>query len=558
MMWRGTLISMFLHGSIMGVLFAGLPMLPDIFKRKSGALDDSSGHSISVEIVSADAVDRRQDVIAPDTTRSTQAPQVTTTGKLPALVVGPSGVTPFPEAARPEDGAAAKTRIPEGSLARPESRQTGQSRSSALLQRLAERTRQAQQAAQTAPPRGDAQAGGQPLAPDTAARSPAAASAPTTPPAPERTTAKTGAPARTATVAQAVPETGAVLPAAGENIHVQNSDFVQAVTGRKRDLVVQMLSSDKRLRQATTPRADAGTVPEQTRRKTLARLNKAARAGYPHAQFNLAGKYIRGDDVPKDPGEAFKLLTRAAQQGFAPAQSLLGLMRFTGFGVPQDQAESAFWWSLAADAGDDGAKTGSALLKNLLKPSELVQSRRLRARWGSLINDLTDIPAGNTNRRDMNDALRDASEQGEIDAVLSLLARGADADKAGEEGRNAVIGAAWRGRSQVIQLLLDRGVETELPDSEGRTPLIWAAINGHANVVARLLESGANPDRPDSNGGTALIRAAWNGHVAVLRSLIDAGADLNAQDRNGLTALAHATREGNRAIIQTLRDAGAR
>ena len=252
------------------------------------------------------------------------------------------------------------------------------------------------------------------------------------------------------------------------------------------------------------------------------------------------------------------MLTRAAQQGFAPAQSLLGLMRFTGFGVPQDQAESAFWWSLAADAGDDGAKTGSALLKNLLKPSELVQSKRLRARWGSLINDLTDIPAGNTNRRDMNDALRDASEQGEIDAVLSLLARGADADKAGEEGRNAVIGAAWRGRSQVIQLLLDRGVETELPDSEGRTPLIWAAINGHANVVARLLESGANPDRPDSNGGTALIRAAWNGHVAVLRSLIDAGADLNAQDRNGLTALAHATREGNRAIIQTLRDAGAR
>lgn len=68
---------------------------------------------------------------------------------------------------------------------------------------------------------------------------------------------------------------------------------------------------------------------------------------------------------------ALKWLSRAAEQGYAPAQTLLGLMKFTGLGVKQDQAEAAFWWSLAAKAGDEGAKTAEAMIQNLLKPSEL-------------------------------------------------------------------------------------------------------------------------------------------------------------------------------------------
>jgi len=160
------------------------------------------------------------------------------------------------------------------------------------------------------------------------------------------------------------------------------------------------------------------------------------------AQYNLAGKFLRGEDTPKDMAAALKWLSRAAEQGYAPAQTLLGLMKFTGLGVKQDQTEAAFWWSLAAKAGDEGAKTAEAMIQNLLKPSELAQSKRLRARWGSLITDLADITAGDSNRRDLDGALRAASEKGDLDAVLSLLARGADPDKPGDEGRNAVINAA--------------------------------------------------------------------------------------------------------------------
>ena len=85
-----------------------------------------------------------------------------------------------------------------------------------------------------------------------------------------------------------------------------------------------MLASDKRLQQAVSPRPASTTIPEQARLKTVERLKKAAAAGYSHAQFNLARKYLHGEDVPRDQAEALKLLTRAAQQGYTPAQSLPG------------------------------------------------------------------------------------------------------------------------------------------------------------------------------------------------------------------------------------------
>lgn len=126
------------------------------------------------------------------------------------------------------------------------------------------------------------------------------------------------------------------------------------------------------------------------------------------------------------------------------------MTRFTGVGLPRDLAETAFWWSLASHQGNVGAKVGTELIQSLLKPDELVKSERLKARWGSLITDLSGLAAGPTNLSELNRELQDASQRGDVSAVLSLLARGADADSAGEEGRDAVINAAWRGRNRIV------------------------------------------------------------------------------------------------------------
>jgi hypothetical protein len=254
------------------------------------------------------------------------------------------------------------------------------------------------------------------------------------------------------------------------------NEFLRAVSGRKRNLIVDVLNGDARIRRALTQQPDVADIPEQARTQTLERLSKAAHAELPYTQYNLAGKLLRGETVLRDMAAAQKWLTHAAEQGYAPAQSLLALIRSTGQGAKQnaepDDAEAAFWWSLAAEAGNPGAKLATERLRSLLKPQEHVRAQRLRARWGSLITDLANLATGETSRRDLDRALQDAAEKGDLDAVLSLLSRGADADQSGDAERNAVINAAWRGRQRIIQLLLERGVETELPDDEGRTPLI--------------------------------------------------------------------------------------
>ena len=107
--------------------------------------------------------------------------------------------------------------------------------------------------------------------------------------------------------------------------------------------MVKTVESDPRLQQAITPRPDSVNVPDQAGAKTLARLKKAAAAGFPRAQYNLAGKFLRSEDTPKDDAATLKWLIRMAEQGYAPAQTLLGLLKFTGPGVARDQAEAAFW-----------------------------------------------------------------------------------------------------------------------------------------------------------------------------------------------------------------------
>lgn len=578
MMWRGTIFSTLLHGSIVIAIVVGIPVLPKIFDRENEIEAGGVGQSISIEIVSADSLDLRQNVVAPQKPSSDSTGTTSVTGALPTLQLGPEKPTSEAEDARPPDSQppaqAAKTRIPGGALSKPQSerassilrtpgprRQSDPSRASAArkpqqakqrseLKKTAAQTRTQEQGQTQAQARAQVQQTDQrPASASTNTRSAAAVAASktqiarTTPASEPRTQEQ-----------KPVGATGSDTPRSRGS----ENEFVRSVRGEKRDLVIQVLDVDTRTRQAVTARKAHLKSTKQARARTLQRLRKATAAGYPHAQYNLAGKYLRGEDVEKSPEEARKLLARAAQQGYVPAQSLLALMYFTGFGVPQDQAEAAFWWSLAADGGDDGAKIAVELVQKLLKPREFVKTRRLRARWGSLIADLAELTAGNTNRKDLDAALRTASEKGDLDAVLALLSRGADADEAGDEGRSAVINAAWRGRKRIIDLLLERGVATELPDDDGRTPLMWAAINGHIDIVRQLVRNGANPNHVDTDGGTALIRAAWNGHTAAVRDLIDAGADVTLRDGNGLNALDHARREGNAAIVNALRAAGAR
>ena len=80
-------------------------------------------------------------------------------------------------------------------------------------------------------------------------------------------------------------------------------------------------------------------------------LRNLATEGDVAAQFDLGDKYLNGEGVPQDNGEAARWFRLAADQGNARAQASLGFMYSNGDGVPRDDGEAARWYRFAADQG---------------------------------------------------------------------------------------------------------------------------------------------------------------------------------------------------------------
>ena len=60
--------------------------------------------------------------------------------------------------------------------------------------------------------------------------------------------------------------------------------------------------------------------------------------------------YNKGEGVPKDYKQAIYWYTKAAEQGDDEAQFNLGLMYYEGQGVPKDYIQTYAWWNIAASS----------------------------------------------------------------------------------------------------------------------------------------------------------------------------------------------------------------
>ncbi len=174
---------------------------------------------------------------------------------------------------------------------------------------------------------------------------------------------------------------------------------------------------------------------------------------------------------------------------------------------------------------------------------------------------------------------------GRPEAVMTLLANGADLTRTGADGATALHLAAVTRDPAIAAMLLDAGAAISPLNNEGLTPLAVAARAGNEAVVKLLLERGATceverglpaliaaasaaDDQPalfkrllkaranvqacDKLGRTALHVAALHGLGEVAEVLINAGADVNARDSHGVTPLMEASRAGANRVLQRL------
>lgn len=80
---------------------------------------------------------------------------------------------------------------------------------------------------------------------------------------------------------------------------------------------------------------------------------EAAAAEHPHAAYDLALRYFRGDGVERDSYRALSWMRVAAEQGDFNAQKALGRLYLTGLEeMGRDPREARAWLSLAAGHGD--------------------------------------------------------------------------------------------------------------------------------------------------------------------------------------------------------------
>lgn len=137
-----------------------------------------------------------------------------------------------------------------------------------------------------------------------------------------------------------------------------------------------------------------------------------------------------------------------------------------------------------------------------------------------------------------------AAMNGDTDVVRRLLARGADATAANEEGWTALHAAAERSSSDIVKLLLAHKAKADAKTARfGETPLMLACGQfGGTDVrslacTRLLIAHGADIDARTNDGETPLMFAARRGMVDTVKLLLSKNANTAHTDFKGKTAL---------------------
>ncbi|MHC4167917.1 MAG: ankyrin repeat domain-containing protein [Planctomycetota bacterium] len=140
-----------------------------------------------------------------------------------------------------------------------------------------------------------------------------------------------------------------------------------------------------------------------------------------------------------------------------------------------------------------GCIVGKISIANLAK--DIIEDPNLLDYWSPSHTEWLSNPSDRDNRRE-------EWMQGRLDAVRSLLEKGAEANTKDKRGETPLHYAAQHGGIRFAKLLIANGAEINARNHRGETPLCVAVRWGYQDIAELLLENGADINAKDSGGKT--------------------------------------------------------
>jgi len=153
--------------------------------------------------------------------------------------------------------------------------------------------------------------------------------------------------------------------------------------------------------------------------------------------------------------------------------------------------------------------------------------------------------------------LHQATADGDIERIKSLISNGADVNEKDKDGQTALNLAVNGGHKAMVELLIAKGADVNGKGRYDAAPLHEAAWAGNKEIAQLLLNKGADANALQGDRWTPLHSACSRGHAEVAELLIQKGAEVDAKDGWDFTPLHYALEEGYTDVVKFLVENGA-
>ena len=155
------------------------------------------------------------------------------------------------------------------------------------------------------------------------------------------------------------------------------------------------------------------------------------------------------------------------------------------------------------------------------------------------------------NNKELNQ-LHSVEKEGDVTEMKSTLPRGFSVDYRNTTGRTPLMNAALNGNVQAVKSMIKRGADPSLTDNKGWNMLHYAASGGDTDIISLIHTHLPNIESKTGEGDTPLMVAALAGKLHAVKWFLEKGATVACEDKTGRNALHHAAQGGDTDIISLI------